>query len=323
MKRSGPASLPNKAPFPKPSRKPHASRAHSARPSKITLGLIQTCCSPSPAENLEKTLRLARQAAGTGAQIICTQELFRTQYFCQSEDHEYFRLAEPIPGPSTRAFQRMAQSCKTVIIASLFERRAPGIYHNSAAVIDADGSLLGIYRKMHIPDDPLFYEKFYFTPGDLGFRTWPTRYGQVGVLICWDQWYPEAARLTVLHGAEILFYPTAIGWHPKEKAEHGETQQQAWEIIQRGQAVANGCYVAAVNRVGWERPAGGDGLEFWGQSFVAGTSGQILAKAGDDREETLLCEVDLSQVEITRTHWPFLRDRRIDAYGDLTRRLVD
>ncbi|MBI4325757.1 MAG: carbon-nitrogen hydrolase [Chloroflexi bacterium] len=323
MKRAGPASLPSPIPFPKPSRKPRAARARRAPPSKITLGLIQTRCSPRPAENLEKTVSLARQAAQAGAQIICTQELFRTQYFCQSEDHDNFRLAEPVPGPSTRAFQGIARRHKTFIIASLFERRAPGLYHNSAAVIDADGSLLGLYRKMHIPDDPLFYEKFYFTPGDLGFRTWPTPYGKVGVLICWDQWYPEAARLTALQGAEILFYPTAIGWHPKEKAGLGETQHQAWEIIQRGQAVANGCYVAAVNRVGWERPAGGDGLEFWGQSFVAGPSGQILARAGADREETLLCEVDLSQVEITRTHWPFLRDRRIDAYGDLTKRFVD
>ncbi len=323
MKRASPASLPSKVPPPQPSQKPRAARPRRALPSKVTLGLIQTRCTPNPDENLEKTVRLARQAAGSGAQIICTQELFRTQYFCQSEDHKYFQLAEPIPGPSTRAFQRIARSCKTVIIVSLFERRAPGVYHNSAAIIDADGSLLGLYRKMHIPDDPLFYEKFYFAPGDLGFRVWPTRYGKVGVLICWDQWYPEAARLTALQGAEILFYPTAIGWHPKEKAEQGAIQHQAWEIIQRGQAVANGCYVAAVNRIGWEGPAGGDGLEFWGQSFVAGTSGQIVAKAGADREETLLCEVDLSQVEITRTHWPFLRDRRIDAYGDLTKRLVD
>ncbi len=210
-----------------------------------------------------------------------------------------------------------------VIIASLFEKRAPGLYHNSAAVIDADGTLLGVYRKMHIPDDPLYYEKFYFTPGDLGFRAWPTRYGKIGVLICWDQWYPEAARLTALQGAQILFYPTAIGWHPAEKSEHGVTQRNAWEIIQRSHAVANGCYVAAVNRVGFERPVGGNGLEFWGHSFVTGTSGQLLAQASEDREEVLLANLDLLAVDETRTHWPFLRDRRIDAYGPLGQRFAD
>jgi N-carbamoylputrescine amidase len=212
-----------------------------------------------------------------------------------------------------------------VVIASLFERRAPGLYHNTAAVIDADGSLAGIYRKMHIPDDPLYYEKFYFTPGDLGFRAFATRHARVGVLICWDQWYPEAARLTALQGAEILFYPTAIGWHPSEKAEHGQTQHDAWEIIQRSHAVANGCYVAAVNRVGHERlpEAPGDGIEFWGQSFVAGPSGEILARASADREEILVTELDLDALDLTRTHWPFLRDRRIDAYEGLTRRWID
>ena len=213
-----------------------------------------------------------------------------------------------------------------VVIASLFEKRAPGLYHNTAAVIDADGSLLGIYRKMHIPDDPLYYEKFYFTPGDTGFRAWRTRFGKIGVLICWDQWYPEAARLTALQGAEILFYPTAIGWHPGEKARHGRTQHEAWETIQRAHAVANGCYVAVANRVGHERPPhpqGAAGIEFWGQSFVAGPDGQILVKAGSDREQMLLASVDLKQVDVTRTHWPFLRDRRIDAYGGLTRRFSD
>ena len=210
-----------------------------------------------------------------------------------------------------------------MIIASLFEKRASGVYHNTAAIIDADGSLLGMYRKMHIPDDPLFYEKFYFTPGDLGFRSWRTRYGKIGVLICWDQWYPEGARLTAMQGAEILFYPTAIGWHPKEKAEYGTNQHGAWELIQRSHAVANGCYVAAINRIGLEQPIGGDGLEFWGQSFVAGTSGQILSKASVNKEEILLVPVDLSKVDVTRTHWPFLRDRRIDAYGGLTQRLID
>jgi len=295
----------------------------AVRPETVRLGLLQTSCSPDPAANMKKTLVFAERAAKNGAQIICTQELFRSQYFCQSEDHKNFKLAEPIPGPSTAAFQRLAKKHSVVVIASLFEKRASGVYHNTAAVIDADGSLLGVYRKMHIPDDPLFYEKFYFTPGDLGFRAWQTRYGKIGVLICWDQWYPEAARLTAMQGAEILFYPTAIGWHPKEKAEYGVNQHGAWEIIQRSHAVANGCYVAVPNRIGLENPAGGDGLEFWGQSFVAGTSGQILAKASADQEEALIVPVDLKKVDVTRTHWPFLRDRRIDAYGGLTRRLID
>jgi N-carbamoylputrescine amidase len=286
------------------------------------IGLIQTACSPSPSENLEKALAAAEEAAKKGAQIICTQELFRSQYFCQAEDHEYFKLAETIPGPTTKAFQALARKRRVVIIASIFEKRASGLYHNTAAVIDADGKLLGVYRKMHIPDDPLFYEKFFFTPGDLGFRAWETRYGKIGVLVCWDQWYPEAARLTALQGAEILFYPTAIGWHPAEKAEHGERQHTAWETIQRGHAIANGCYVAVPNRIGHEKLAG-EGIEFWGQSFVAGTSGEILAKASQDREEVMIVDLDMSQVDLTRTHWPFLRDRRIDAYGDLTRRLID
>jgi len=285
--------------------------------------LLQTRCSTEPAENLKKTLALCEQAAKKGAQIICTQELFRSQYFCQTEDHGNFKLAESIPGPTTEAFQKLARKHSAVIIASIFERRGSGVYHNTAEVIDADGSLLGIYRKMHIPDDPLYYEKFYFTPGDLGFRAWETRYGKIGVLICWDQWYPEGARLTALQGAEILFYPTAIGWHPKEKAEYGTDQHGAWELIQRSHAVANGCFVAVPNRVEIERPAGGDGIEFWGQSFVAGTSGQILAKGSVDQEEVLIVPVDLAKVEVTRTHWPFLRDRRIDAYAGLTKRLLD
>ena len=291
--------------------------------NKLKLGLIQTACSPDPAGNLKKTLAFVERAAKQGAQIICTQELFRSQYFCQSEDHRNFLLAEPIPGPSTKAFQKLAKKHAVVIIASLFEKRAAGVYHNTAAIIDADGALLGIYRKMHIPDDPLFYEKFYFTPGDLGFKAWQTRYAKIGVLVCWDQWYPEAARLTAMQGAEILFYPTAIGWHPSEKAEYGENQHNAWELIQRSHAVANGCFVAVANRVGVEKPVGGDGLEFWGQSFVAGTSGQILAKASVAEEETLIVPVELEKVDVTRTHWPFLRDRRIDAYGGLTQRLLD
>lgn len=291
--------------------------------SKVTLGLLQHACSARPAENLKTTLALAEKAARRGANIICTQELFRSQYFCQSEDHANFQLAEPIPGPSTQAFQKLAKKHGVVVIASLFEKRAAGLYHNTAAIIDADGTLLGVYRKMHIPDDPLYYEKFYFTPGDTGFRAWTTRFGRIGVLVCWDQWYPEGARLTAMQGAEILFYPTAIGWHPSEKAEHGANQHGAWETIQRSHAVANGCYVAAVNRIGVEQPVGGDGIEFWGQSFVAGTSGQILAKASSDREEILLVPIELGQVDVTRTHWPFLRDRRIDAYDALTKRFID
>jgi len=289
----------------------------------VRLGLIQTACSADAKANLTKTLALTERAAKQGAQIICTQELFRSQYFCQSEDHENFKLAEPIPGPSTAAFQKLARKHKVVIIASLFEKRTAGVYHNTAAVIDADGSLLGTYRKMHIPDDPLYYEKFYFTPGDLGFRAWDTRYGKIGVLICWDQWYPEGARLTAMQGAQILFYPTAIGWHPGEKKTHGTKQHGAWELIQRSHGVANGCYVAVANRIGHEvlKGVGGDGIEFWGQSFVAGTSGEILAKASHNQEEILIVPVDLDQVDTTRTHWPFLRDRRIDAYGGLTQRL--
>ncbi len=291
--------------------------------SSIKLGLLQQACSADPAANLKKTLAAAERAAKAGANIICTQELFRSQYFCQNEDHANFKLAESIPGPSTDAFQKLAKKHGVVVIASLFEKRASGLYHNTAAIIDADGSMLGIYRKMHIPDDPLFYEKFYFTPGDTGFRAWKTKFGKIGVLICWDQWYPEGARLTALQGAEILFYPTAIGWHPGEKAEYGVRQHGAWETIQRGHAVANGCFVAAINRVGHETPIGGDGLEFWGQSFVAGTSGEIIAKGSVDKEENLIVPIDLAKVDTTRTHWPFLRDRRIDAYGDLTRRFSD
>ena len=294
----------------------------STESKPVTLGLIQAKADSDPATNLQATLAKVEQSAADGANIVCTQELFATKYFCQSEDHDNFRLAESIPGATTEAFQRLAKRCGIVIIVSLFEKRSAGVYHNSAAVIDADGSLLGIYRKMHIPDDPLYQEKFYFTPGDLGFRTWDTRFGKIGVLICWDQWYPEAARLTAMQGAELLFYPTAIGWHPSEKEKYGEQQRDAWQTIQRSHAVANGCFVASVNRVGHETPVGGDGIEFWGGSFVAGTSGEILSQAGLD-ESVLLLEVDLGKVDVTRTHWPFLRDRRIDAYGGITKRLLD
>jgi N-carbamoylputrescine amidase len=287
------------------------------------IGLIQMRCSLDPSENLENAIALIREAAAQGAQIICLPELFKTLYFCQEENHKYFQYAEPIPGPTTERLSALAKELQVVIVASLFERRAAGLYHNTAAVIDADGSLLGIYRKMHIPDDPLFYEKFYFTPGDLGFRSWQTKYARIGVLICWDQWYPEAARLTALRGAEVIFYPTAIGWLPPEKAEFGERQHSSWETVQRGHAIANGCYVAVPNRVGHEAPAGGDGLEFWGRSFVADPAGQILTRANSEKPEVLVVSIDLNALDTQRTHWPFLRDRRIEAYAELTKRFID
>jgi N-carbamoylputrescine amidase len=290
-------------------------------PRSVTLGLVQSRCGLDPNENLQQAIVRVREAKAKGAQIVCLPELFRSQYFCQTEDHRHFELAEPVPGPGTEALASVAAELGVVIIASLFERRAEGLYHNTAAVIDADGGYLGKYRKMHIPDDPQYYEKFYFTPGDLGFRAWDTRFGRIGVLVCWDQWYPEAARLTALSGAQILFYPTAIGWLPAEKAEHGAQQQAAWETIQRSHAIANGVYVCAVNRVGHEGdPAGG--LEFWGGSFVTDPGGRVLAKASQD-EEVLIATCDLSKVDASRTHWPFLRDRRIDAYQDLTKRYLD
>jgi len=290
-------------------------------PRSVTLGLVQTRCTLDPAENLRKAIAGVREARARGAEIVCLEELFRSQYFCQTEDHGHFALAEPVPGPTTEVLSKLAAELGVVIIASLFERRAEGLYHNTAAIIDADGRYLGKYRKMHIPDDPQYYEKFYFTPGDLGFMAWDTKFGRIGVLVCWDQWYPEAARLTALAGAQILFYPTAIGWLPAEKAEHGAQQQAAWEAIQRSHAIANGVYVCAVNRVGHEGPADG-GIEFWGGSFVADPGGRIVAKAGQG-EEVLVAACDLGKVDATRTHWPFLRDRRIDAYGDLTKRYRD
>ena len=289
----------------------------------VRIGLIQMSCALDPEANLKKVLARVRQAAARGAQIVCLPELFRSQYFCQSEDYANFKLAEPVPGPTTDALAKLAKALSVVIIAPVFERRARGVYHNTAAILDANGRLLGTYRKMHIPDDPLYYEKFYFTPGDLDFRAWPTRHGNIGVLICWDQWYPEAARLTALQGAEILFYPTAIGWHPREKAKLGAAQHDAWETIQRSHAIANGCFVAAVNRVGCERPAGGDGIEFWGQSFIAGPDGQIITKASADKEEIVIADCDLEWIEHQRTYWPFLRDRRVDAYRNITKRLAD
>jgi N-carbamoylputrescine amidase len=291
----------------------------------VRIGLVQLRCTADPARNLAQAAEQIRAAAGQGAEIVCLPELFRSLYFCQREDHANFALAEPVPGPSTELLGRLAAELHVVLIASLFEKRAEGLYHNTAAVIGTEGQFLGKYRKMHIPDDPLYYEKFYFTPGDLGFKVFATGSCNLGVLVCWDQWYPEAARLTALRGAEILFYPTAIGWHPSEKAQFGERQYRSWELIQRSHAVANGCYVVAVNRTGFERDAAdqGDGIEFWGQSFVCDPSGEVLWRGPIDQSATHVVPIDLAQVDITRTHWPFLRDRRIDAYGDLTRRYID
>jgi N-carbamoylputrescine amidase len=287
------------------------------------LGIVQMRCAPDPDANLAHACEMVRDAARQGANVICLPELFRSQYFCQVEDHKYFQLAESIPGPSTQALGEIARECGVVIVASLFERRAAGLYHNTAAILDADGALMGRYRKMHIPDDPLFYEKFYFTPGDLGFLAWETAHAPIGVCVCWDQWYPEAARLTALRGAQILFYPTAIGWHPGEREQYGAQQHDAWETIQRSHAIANGCYVAAANRVGHEAPDGGPGLDFWGQSFIAGPDGVVLARAGVDEETILIQEVSLKRLETQRTHWPFLRDRRVDAYGGIEQRMID
>src|SRR5262245_10033288 len=285
----------------------------------ITLGLIQMRCEAEPRANLDKAAARIEQAAKSGAEVICLPELFRSHYFCQRTDPAIFDLAEEIPGPTTHRLAALAKSLGNVIIASLFERRSPGIYHNTAAVFDADGSLLGLYRKMHIPDDPLYYEKYYFTPGDLGFKSFATRFGKIGVLVCWDQWFPEGARLTALQGAQLLVYPTAIGWHPREKAEFGADQHQAWEMIQRSHAIANGAYVAAVNRVGHEGPADG-GLQFWGASFVSDPFGRILKRGSHDEEEIIVQTCDLGRIEETRRNWPFLRDRRVDAYGDILKR---
>jgi N-carbamoylputrescine amidase len=292
---------------------------HSGMAEKFTIGLIQMNCGAEPAANLAKALEKIREAARRGARLICLQELFRSQYFCREENAELFNLAEEIPGPTSEALGKIAKELGVAIVGSLFERRAAGVYHNTAVVLDSDGTLLGKYRKMHIPDDPLYYEKYYFTPGDLGFLNFDTASGRIGVLICWDQWYPEAARLAALGGANILFYPTAIGWHPSEKAEHGAAQLDAWRTIQRGHAIANGVYVAAVNRVGYEGTKE-SGLEFWGNSFVADPFGQVVAQASSDKEEILVVECDPGRVEDTRRNWPFLRDRRIDAYQPILNR---
>ena len=286
-------------------------------------------CTAVPEENLERAIGFVREAARRGAQVICLPELFQTQYFCQREDAKLFDLAEAIPGPTTQRLSQLARELRIVLIASLFERRAAGVYHNTAALFERDGSLLGLYRKMHIPDDPLYYEKFYFTPGDLGFRAFDTQAGKVGTLVCWDQWYPEGARLTALQGAHVLFYPTAIGWHPAEKAEFGHSQHDAWRTIQRAHAIANGVYVGVVNRVGQENgnirgdAASGLGLEFWGGSFLCDPFGVVIAEASHDKEEILVGEIDLKRIEDVRRNWPFLRDRRIDAYAPITNRLID
>jgi len=285
--------------------------------NSCVIGLIQMACSDNSKANLEKAVQKIRQASKAGARIICLQELFKTPYFPQTEVSRNFSLAEPVPGPGTEFFSKIARDEKVVLVTPFFEKRAQGVYHNTAAVIDADGSFLGKYRKMHIPDDPGFYEKFYFTPGDLGFKTFQTRYARIGVLICWDQWFPEAARLAVLGGAQILFYPTAIGWNVREKSAEARAQREAWEIIQRGHAVANGVYVAAVNRVGLEKR-----LRFWGSSFVADPFGKVISRAGDKRDEILVTECDFSKIDETRESWPFLRDRRVDAYKALTQRYL-
>jgi N-carbamoylputrescine amidase len=291
--------------------------------SPTQIALVQMRSGPEPDANLAHALELIDDAAKSGAEIVCLPELFRSQYFCQSENHDNFSLAETIPGPSTEALTKLAREKSIVVVASLFEKRAAGVYHNTAVVIDADGNILGKYRKMHIPDDPSYYEKFYFTPGDLGFQSWKTTRGNIGVCVCWDQWYPEAARLTALRGAEIIFYPTAIGWHPREKEKYGAAQFSAWQTMQRSHAIANGCFVAAANRVGHEAPAGGDGIEFWGQSFICAPSGEILAQGSVDREEIVSAEVEWKRVNQHRTHWPFLRDRRVDAYAGIQQRLID
>ncbi|AMV40437.1 carbon-nitrogen hydrolase [Planctomyces sp. SH-PL62] len=286
------------------------------------VGLIQMKCSTDPAENLDRASEMLREAAAKGAQVACLPELFLTQYFCQTEDAATFDLAEPIPGPTTDALAAVAVETRMTIVGSIFERRTAGVYHNTAVVLEADGSVVGKYRKMHIPDDPLYYEKYYFTPGDLGFKAFDTKHARVGTLVCWDQWYPEAARLTALQGADVLFYPTAIGWHPSEKAEFGEAQASAWETMQRAHAIANGVFVGAVNRLGHEGAPDG-GIEFWGGSFLADPFGRILARASRDREEVLVAECDPRLQEETRRNWPFLRDRRIDAYAPITQRFLD
>ncbi|MGA9040875.1 MAG: carbon-nitrogen hydrolase [Terriglobales bacterium] len=296
---------------------------------KFNVGIIQMSATPDPEKNLQHAMDRVREAARLGAQIVCLPELFQTQYFCQREDTALFDLAEPIPGPTTTKLSELAKQLRIVLVASLFEKRAAGVYHNTAVTFDTDGALKSLYRKMHIPDDPLYYEKYYFTPGDLGFKAVDTNVGRVGTLVCWDQWYPEGARITALQGAHLIFYPTAIGWHPAEKAEFGKAQHDAWRTIQRAHAIANGVYVAVVNRVGTEHgdirgnSAPGAGLEFWGGSFLCDPFGRVITEASHDKEEILVGEIDLKALEDIRRNWPFLRDRRIDSYGGITSRLID
>ncbi len=305
------------------------SGLRKSKAEKYRIALIQMSMGADPEANLERAVERVREAARLGANVVCLPELFQAQYFCQREDTKLFDLAEAIPGPTTERIASVARETRTVVIASLFERRAAGLYHNTAVTFATDVSIAGVYRKMHIPDDPLYYEKYYFTPGDLGFQAVDTAFGRIGTLVCWDQWYPEGARLTALQGAETLFYPTAIGWHPAEKAEFGVAQYEAWQTIQRSHAIANGVYVAAVNRVGMEHGdvrgdcADGPGLEFWGGSFLADPFGRVIAKASHDAEEILMAEIDPGLIEETRRNWPFLRDRRIDAYGGITQRFLD
>ena len=291
---------------------------------KFQVGLVQMAMSADPRDNEERAVARVEEAARRGAEVVCLPELYRSPYFCQREDHAFFDLAEEVPGPSSGRFQEVARRAGVAVVVPIFERRAPGVYHNSALLVDVDGSIRGTYRKMHIPDDPAFYEKFYFTPGDLGFRAFDLAPGRVGTLICWDQWFPEGARLTALQGASILFYPTAIGWHPAEKAEFGAGQRDAWRTIQRSHAIASGVYVGSVNRIGFEPGAPGQaGLEFWGSSFLCDPFGQVVVEGSADREETLVAEVDLARIEEVRRNWPFLRDRRIDAYQGIEKRFID
>jgi N-carbamoylputrescine amidase len=305
------------------------TRSLNLAPETFRVGLVQMSCGPEPEQNLQRALDRVADAAFRGAQVVCLPELFQTQYFCQREDASLFDLAEAIPGPTSEKLGEAARKHEIVLVASLFEKRAPGLYHNTAATFDSNGELRGLYRKMHIPDDPLYYEKYYFTPGDLGYRAHNTNFGRVGTLVCWDQWYPEGARLTALQGAEVLFYPTAIGWHPAEKDEFGAAQYDAWQTIQRAHAIANGVYVAGVNRVGHEdgdirgNRATGPGLEFWGGSFLADPFGRIVTKASHTDQEILIAEIDPALLEDTRRNWPFLRDRRIDAYTPITSRFID
>ena len=292
-------------------------------PRKFSVALVQMSLSKDPEKNLRRAVAKIEEAARKGANVVCLPELFRSQYFCQTEDADAFDLAEPVPGPTTETIAAVARKLNLVVIAPVFERRAPGLYHNSAAIIDVDGRLGGLYRKMHIPDDPAYYEKFYFTPGDLGFRAFDTSVGRISTLICWDQWYPEGARIAALQGASILFYPTAIGWHPHEKKKHGKAQREAWQTVQRGHAIANGLYVAAVNRVGLEKPdRKSAGIEFWGSSFIADPQGVIIAEASIDKEEIIFGTIDLGRLENVRRNWPFLRDRRIDAYEGIEERFL-